>query len=295
MARVLEAHDINHLIERCKAGESVKDIANSLGLCDRTISDGFHRAGFRAKEWLAQRNIERCRPLHADHLAGESLLAISQRTGIERSAIQRAFKALGLPLRNRSEGQRNRMGKLTAEARRANASAANEVARVRAIGISEKLARAATRSRRVGKYELELVEELRRRGVKCEHQFPIGVYNVDIWLTERRVAVEVYSAHPCRKLMARLHKRTKYILDGGSHQATIQVAYPKGSFHLGPVCDQLIAFADFCSRQHPSGGQHGVIRGHGKLATTSSHETHGRPLVTRLDAGDEAAGDTRAR
>lgn len=291
MPSVLEAHNIHNLIERCKAGESVKGIANSLGVCERTITDGFHRAGFSFMEWRRAHLIERCRPLYADHVAGESLLSIAARTGIDRGSITRAFDLLGLPWRNRSESQFARMAKLDADARKAHVRAANAAARVRSMSISEKLARSASRSRRVGKYELEIIQELRARGVQCEHQWPFGVYNLDIWLNESRVAVEVYSAHPGRELMARLHKRTEYILDSGAHQATIQVAYPKGSLHLGPVCDKLVAFAEFCRRHHPAGGKHGVIRGHGKFATTSSHETHGRPLVTRLDASDEAASD----
>lgn len=213
------------------------------------------------------------------------MLAISKSSKVSRPALTRAFRTAGVSMRSRSDAQRNRMAKLGAEARKAHVLPANFVARVRPIGWDEAIKRAATRSRRVGKHETEIIEELSRRGVKCEHQFPIGPYNVDIWINECRIAVEVYSAHPGRALMARLHKRTEYILNAGANQATIQIAYPKGSFHLGPVCDQLVAFLDFCRRHHPEGGQHGVIRGHGKLAASSSHETRGRPLVTRLDAG----------
>jgi len=63
----LSAHD---LVERCKAGESIKGIANSLGLCDRTVSEALHRVGFRVNEFARQRAAELCRPLHADHMAG---------------------------------------------------------------------------------------------------------------------------------------------------------------------------------------------------------------------------------
>lgn len=294
MARVMEALNIHDLIERCKAGESVKQIAQSVGVCDRTITEHFHLAGFRVPDYLAETAARRCIPLHADHMAGESILSISRRTGISRSTILRAFERAGLDWRGRSAAQFTRMSKMDAEERRIHVARANRVARVRPIGDDEMIARAATRSRRVGKYELELIEELRRRGVECEHQFPIGVYNIDIWLNESRVAVEVYRAHPGRSLMAHIHKRTEHILNSGAHQATIQVSYPKGRLHLGPVCDQLIAFAEFCRRHHPAGGKHGVIRGHGKLASTSSHETHGRPLVARLDTCDEAASDQRA-
>lgn len=178
------------------------------------------------------------------------------------------------------------MAKLSPDERRAHVAPANFVARVREIGAAERVARAATRSRRVGVHEREIVEELAGRGVKTEHQFPIGPYNVDIWLAESRVAVEVYRAHPDRKLMARLHKRTEHILNTGANQVTVQLSYPRGqAFVLPLVCDQLIAFANFCGRHHPAGGQHGVIRGNGQLVASSSHQTDGRPLVTRLDAG----------
>ena len=223
------------------------------------------------------------------YAAGESLYAISRSTGVDRSALGRRFAAAGVALRGMSAAQTVRSSRTPVDVKRAQVSKANVAARGRSMSLGEKLKRSASRSRRVGKYEAEIVEELRRRGIECDHQFPLGVYNIDIWLSEARIAVEIYRAHPGRELMTRIHKRTEHILNGGASQATIQVGYPKGSLHLGPVCDQLIAFADFCRRHHPSGGQHAVIRGHGKLAPTSSHETNGRPLVVRLDAGDEPA------
>lgn len=286
MPLVMAHHDINHLIERCKAGETLKNIADSIGACDRTVMEAFHRVGFRPLQWARDQAIQSCQPLHAAHMAGESLLSISQRTGIGRSTIIRAFKRLGLPWRDRSDGQRARMARLDADARRAHVAGANAAARVREIPIGEKIKRAATRSRRVGAHERELIEELARVGVNAEHQFPIGPYNVDLWVNEGRVAVEIYGAHPSRALMStRIHKRTEYILDAGHNQLTVQLSHPRGkSFDLAAVCDKVIAFAEFCSRHHPAGGQHGVIRGNGEFVARSSHETHGRPLVVGLDA-----------
>ncbi len=289
MANMLKGNNLDDLINRCKAGESLYSIAKSVGVCDRTVMEHFHRCGFRVNEWRTTSILERCRPLHADHVAGESVLSISKRTGIPRKTITQAFAALGLTWRNQSEGMFVRQSKMKPEERRALASAAHAAVRGRKVGVPEHVKRSATRSRRVGKFEREIIEELRSRGVDCDHQHPFGPYNLDIWLTESRIAVEVYRAHPCRKLMAKLHKRTEYILDSGASQATVQFSYPKGTPNLGAVCDQIIAFSDFCRRHHPAGGQHGVIRGNGKLSATSSHETNGRPLVARLDAGPEAA------
>ena len=131
MPLVMAHHDVNHLIERCKAGETLKNIADSIGACDRTVMEAFHRVGFRPLQWARAQSIQTCEPLHAAHMAGESLLSISQRTGIGRSTIIRAFKRLGLPWRDRSDGQRARMARLDADARRAHVAGANAAARVR--------------------------------------------------------------------------------------------------------------------------------------------------------------------
>jgi very-short-patch-repair endonuclease len=275
----------DQFIQRFKAGATFAAIAAEFGVCDRTVMERMHRAGFRAREWLRGEREVKALEAHPAHMAGESILAISGRTGVDRNTLRKTMLRLGLPVRDTSEAQRVRMRNMTAAERRANVAAANFVARVREIPLPEKVKRAATRTRKVGVRERELVEALRAAGVECEHQFPIGPYNVDLWLTESRVAVEVYRAHPGKALMARLHKRTEYLLDGGRHQLTVQLSYPRGTpFDLAAVRDKAIAFAEFCSRHHPAGGQHGVIRGNGEFVARSSHQTHGRPLVVGLDA-----------
>lgn len=296
MPLVVTDLDADQLIQRFKAGVTLAAIGAEFGICDRTVMERMHRAGFLAREWLRTERERKAREAHPAHMAGESILAISARTGVDRNTLRKTMLRLGLPVRDCSGAQRVRMGKLTADERRANVAAANFVARVREIPLPEKVKRAATRTRKVGMHERELVEALRTAGVECEHQFPIGPYNVDLWLTESRVAVEVYRAHPGKALMARIHKRTEYLLDGGRHQLTVQLSYPRGTpFDLAAVRDQVIAFAEFCRRHHPAGGQHGVIRGNGKFVAGSSHETKGRPLVVRLHASDEAASHARAR
>jgi very-short-patch-repair endonuclease len=286
MPLVVTDLDANQFIQRFKAGATFAAIAAEFGVCDRTVMERMHRAGFRARSWLQAERERIAREVYPAHEAGESMLSISARTGVDRGTLTRTMRRLGLPVRDCSDAQRARMSKLTAAERRAHVAAANFVARVREIPLPEKVKRAATRTRKVGMHERELVESLRAAGVECEHQFPIGPYNVDIWLAESRVAVEVYRTHPGRALMARLHKRTEYLLDGGRHQLTVQLSYPRGTpFDLAAVRDKVIAFAQFCSRHHPSGGQHGVIRGNGEFVARSSHQTHGRPLVVGLDAG----------
>jgi hypothetical protein len=179
-------------------------IAGEFNVCDRTVWERMRRSGFNARAWLQTERERIARETYPAHEAGESILSISARTGVDRGTLTRTMRRLGLLVRDCSAAQRARMSKLTAAERRANVAAANFVARVREIPLPEKVKRAATRTRKVGMHERELVEALRAAGIECEHQFPIGPYNVDLWLTESRVAVELYRAHPGKALMARL-------------------------------------------------------------------------------------------
>lgn len=279
MPGILEAANVHQLIERSKAGESLKDIARSVGCCDRTVMEAMHRAGFRYMEHRRAERMRLAEEVFAAHTAGESILAISKRIGMSRKCITRWIERAGHRQRGMSEAQRVRMAATPPEVRKQHAAAAHAARRGKPMRDEEKIRRAASRSRRIGVFERETIEHLNKLGVAAEGQYPIGPYNVDVWLHEYRVAVEIYSAHPSRKLMAHIHKRSEYILDQGIHLLVVQINYPNRVFNLAAVCDKVISFAQFTRRNQAAIGHHGMVRGNGQVATTSSHQLDGRTLV----------------
>ncbi|WP_208539468.1 hypothetical protein, partial [Pseudomonas aeruginosa] len=169
---------------------------------------------------------------------------------------------------------------LDAAARRAVTQAALSVRRgqIESDEIRAKKA-AAQREDRVGMFEAEVIKALLERGVHAEGQRAIGPYNMDIALDEPSVAVEIYSIHPTKERMARLHQRAEYILDTGTSMLVVQVTYPRRIFDLSAVCEKIISFHDFVRRNKALAGHYGVIRGNGEHAPTSSHKLNGRPLI----------------
>jgi hypothetical protein len=126
----------------------------------------------------------------------------------------RWFTLAGLHARSCSAAQVVRMAKLTSDERKSNAAAAQASVRGRAVPMDELTKRASSKSRRVGLYEREVIEEL-ARGIHCEGQYALGPYNLDVFIHECSIAVEIYSTHPDKRRLARIHERTEYILNSG--------------------------------------------------------------------------------
>src|SRR5690606_5751241 len=153
---------------------------------------------------------------HAEHLAGKSILALSKETGVSRVEINRRFKKLGLEWRNMSEAAILSASQHSPEFRKKRAEKAHAARRGSVDGFETKCKRAKGRTNdRIGMFELEIVEHLRKMGAIADNQWPFGIYNIDIAIHLPTVAVEVYSMHPSRARMAQLHERTKYILNQG--------------------------------------------------------------------------------
>lgn len=277
-----EKFDLNHLIERCKAGEALKDLANECGVSDRTLYVWFGEAGFRAADC---KRIDRhdIPTLYARHLAGESILALSKSEGVSRITLNRWFERFGLEYRNRSEGASVRMAALSPEGRRELTAAAQDARRGQIETVEIKARRAlGRRDTRIGMFEVELIEKIRSFGFDVQGQYPVGPYNVDLALPELAVAVEIYSTHPSVPRMAQLRERTEYILDSGLHQLTVQCTYPNRIFDLDAVAYQVITFAHLSGGKFAEVRKQGVIRGDAKFIPAHGHYAHGRPVVEGL-------------
>ena len=279
MAGKREKFDLNHLIERCKAGESLKDLAAECGVSDRTLYVWFGELGFKAADLKMIDRFD-VPALHAEHLAGVSIQAISKRIGVSRITLNRWFEQFGLEFRGRSEGASVRMRQMSAADRRALVAKAHGARRGQVDSLEVRSKRAAARlEMRVGKYELELIQALAARGVKAESQWPVGPYNLDVFLNEFAVAVEIYSVATSPSRFPYLHERTEYLLDRGISQLTVQASLIRYVPDIERLADEVLAFAYLARGAHSVEGQQGVIRGDGQRLPGSGHYVQGRPVV----------------
>ncbi|EPG7809874.1 MULTISPECIES: helix-turn-helix domain-containing protein [Enterobacteriaceae] len=224
-------------------------------------------------------------PLDTDNIvrlyqSGISEQAIARKIGVSRSVVKRRLEVAGIERRGRSTAAINRFSTSSLEERRIVTAAAISVRRGQVDSDEVRERRSMNqRADRVGMFESEIIENLASMGVACNGQFPVGPYNVDLTIAGTTVAVEIYSTHPSKDRMTRLHQRAKDILNYGYSMLVVQITYPNRIFDITAVCEKIISFRDFVSSNQSSVGHYGVIRGNGKIATTTSHKLNDHPLV----------------
>jgi len=150
---------------------------------------------------------------------GIGIKGIADEFGYTRQTVSRFFKMRGIPLRGRKEQQQARMDNMTQEQKDLLTQNAHDAARGRKMSALEQRIIAwscfVRKSRPISLYEIELSNMLKKRGIFCIQQFPIGPYNCD--LAVKFVAVEVLGGHWHwhGRHRERAEERTRYILNAG--------------------------------------------------------------------------------
>jgi len=203
------------------------------------------------------------------YVAGESELSIARSYGANRESIQRRLRKAGVTRRSGSEANLLRMGRMTADERRANAAAANAAARNRVVSDAERARRAQTvydsgTTRWVSPYEVQLTGMLQQRGVECKPQFPVGKYNIDIACGSVAVEVHRHSGQPHRRPI--LRERIEYLINNGWSVMYVWISpYPASTFGTvtDDCADKVAAFVKESNRDPSARGQYRVVRGSG--------------------------------
>jgi very-short-patch-repair endonuclease len=119
----------------------------------------------------------------------------------------------------------------------------------------------------IGNGEIEMLQFLVQRGLKCIPQKAIGPYNVDIAIAEPPIAVEIYFGnwHRTGPSARRFPKRVKYIFSKGWYLIVvwINVSCPISA----GAADYIFALAEKLRRGESPGGQYKMISGNGSLVT----------------------------
>jgi very-short-patch-repair endonuclease len=209
-------------------------------------------------------------------------------------AIRLRLVEAGIEPRDRSAGQSNRLRLMSPEARLALSDKAHSA--VRGVSQSEehrcKIALGVERKGLVvSPKDKTLKEWLEGLGVDTVPLKAVGRYNVDIALTESRVAVEIFGGHwhMVGRHAARYRKRFDYLLDRGWLPVVVWVTT---SYRLSyAVADQIFAWHEGRRAGETFRRQEHVIRGDGYVAAVDQIDPDNGAIVMGFNPGNDQRGD----
>lgn len=198
--------------------------------------------------------------------AGTSANKLSHEFSVSRTLINRILRLHDIEPRSQSDAERTKWSFMDSSKRQAQVAAAHITRRGQKDSTETKLARARTRYQRllhVGRYELEIANM-----VGGETQFPLGAYNLDVAISESRIAVEIITSHLTDAISLR-KERIEYIFNAGWSLLVIEIPDRAKDKMLVHTADNILTFAEKVRSNPTTRRQYGVIRCDGKPVPTS--------------------------
>jgi len=210
------------------------------------------------------------------HAAGETILQLAREAGVSRCCLIDRLKSMGVEIRGQSDAMRIRWAsrKLDRAAVERSLGAAWKAARGRTVRRSEVEARAITNAARLlhrGDHEDALASAIRMLGADVVQQQVVGPYNIDLALTESRVAVECVRSNPDtprRSHESTRRERIEHVLDAGWRLVFVVTGMKRESVSYGLVAQHLVAWAKRPGRDEPARREYRVVGRDGQLVTT---------------------------
>lgn len=205
------------------------------------------------------------------HQSGASVLAIAQELGVDRTIIYSCMNDLRLRKRSASEANRIRMARMTADERRELAASAHATVRNSwntATRINH-AKRAQELGLRVGAFESEVGEYLQSQGIEVVPQMAWKGYNVDFFVRDGRVAVEVYTSSYRPVGISKTARKTMQLLSAGISVVDLWINRRLGETASPAMLEQLVAFINIAGPLPTGIGQYRVIRGRGEIDPVS--------------------------
>jgi hypothetical protein len=275
--------DTDDLIRRYVGGDSLKEVAEALGVSDDYVRGQLVKAGVPRRQGGGVRHdrvIIDDAAMVRRYEAGESEKALAVAFHIDRNGIRRRLLKAGVTPRGRSDAMYLRMSQASAEERARLAAAAHDAVRgkphskerlaAKALGI-EKL---GANGPNVSAAEIMLACMLRNAGRDVVHQKAIGPYNVD--LAAGSVAVEVLGGQWHR---AKKHReRLRYILNAGRDVIYVWVDGRNHPLGAG-AAEYVVAHLEFRDGNPAAPRCYRVIRGGGQFVAEGSADGDDLPEV----------------
>ena len=263
MSRKLSSFDESNICKCYLAGESTKNISDFFGRHIVFVRQILNRNGISTKVILPDLPIDE---IKKRYLSGESENSIAKSFKVSRTKMRKTFIENNIKTRDNATANRIMMATRTTEENRRNS--ANAHAAVRGVPQTKEHRHKIAKTREahpfmVAPSEIILADELRKRNIAVIPQKAIGSYNVDVAITESRIAVEIFGGcwHSFGSHARRFRKRTDYILNHGYAVVIIWVNrdYPlsKGAI------EYLVTLNNKISTEKTLRSQEHVLRGDG--------------------------------
>jgi very-short-patch-repair endonuclease len=206
--------DKDFVIKEFESGRSRFDIAEELGVSAPLIYK-------KLKEWGV--NTKRNRFVDKEavvkmYLDGHSENAVSKYFGISRIAVRPILTEAGVRIRNQSEAESLKWSKMTKKQRENQVRSAHRSVKGRTVTFEQrcKIALAIEREQlQISKYEIQLADKLKEKGITPQHQKAIGPYNAD--LVVGSIVIEIFGGnwHWTGHHLERTEERIRFLLNEG--------------------------------------------------------------------------------
>lgn len=220
-----------------------------------------------SKRWMPTNGQE----IISRYREGESSNALAKECGVARMTLHKYLQRHDVAIRGIGEANVAQATRVSPEARKRRALAAQEARRGQKDSISTLEQRARSHQAtgaRVGRSERELDVELRRRGFVTVPQLAVGRFNIDIAVDS--VAVEVHSSGRLPHHYPRHRERIQELAGMGWHSIYV-MAYP--SMDISAVAAQVEAHLRDIERDPDSVSQYVLIRRGGGLYPVTYSDT----------------------
>lgn len=297
MPIIFSKQNTANIINLYTSGIYAAEIARRYGVSKQTIYRLLKKNGViilsRANQHDVLNGIDKVLPdIATAYKRGESVKAISNRLGIDRTVIKRRLIKAGSEIRGRSDAERLKWKtiKESREAVERQCGAAWQAVRgsQRSNVTRRKWAISIENSKvwRKGMFETEIAIALNKRGIATTQQRAINIYNTDIALDELPIAVEIYGARPASLYATKYGYGTFYercinILDLNWCLLNV-IAWGgyRSRFNTTAVADKIVSLLDLVRGNKSTLGKYGVITGDGEVSTMRSMYLNNRTRIT---------------
>jgi very-short-patch-repair endonuclease len=220
------------------------------------------------------------------YIAGESVKKLADENGISRPALTRRLREAGVELRGRSDAERAKWA-TGANAER-QLGAAWKARRGQRDKPSVRAARARTRQERqlaIGRYEDTLTRLLHRHQLSASQQHAAGPYNIDIAVSEPRIAMEIMTSRVNLTRAVELRKRSEYLLDHG--WTVIVLKLDSGRIDLRALAQHIGALAHALRGNEALGRTYQVVRGDCESMPALRGDLADRPVIGKAQSTAE--------
>src|SRR5574343_228661 len=200
--------------------------------------------------------------------SGMSCNQLSNLSGIPRITLNRHFSKHGVVLRSQSDSEKLKWSKMTNEQRAKQVKKAHDKVRGSKHSTETKIKSAKSfyqNALRIGLFEKEIADILKCYFHGVEQQFPVDIYNVDIAIPSRSIAIEIQTNNASSLTTELCQQRIKKLADSGFFiiYVVCNTKFRINTFNIFMVTKKIISLITFSSLDKSVFGKYVMIGGDG--------------------------------